>query len=186
MKLIHYVLIAKSLTGDSKVKFFDQQFKAKEYFYELTEHLLGICREEGLEEDEVYFSGDKAQSWRFNAGENDALDAELEHCNTYIVWATVEVDKDVTHYVVTYSEEVDDSEINFYNEADARLYYETIVAEGIDCAHVYKSITIDRADNKTWQEDGSQTYFSENDDKTEAFFGYDTDVYWTVVLGELE
>ena len=185
MKLIHYVLIAKTLTGDSEVKFFDKEFKAKEYFRERTEPLLAICREEGLEEDDVYYEGENRQSWRFNAGESEALDAELGECNTYIAWATVEVNDDVTHYFAEYSDWVDDSSITFYNETDARIFYESSVMDALDTAE-YQDVYIDRADTKTWQVDGQPTYFTENETKTEAFFGFDSDMYWTVVLGELE
>ena len=120
MKTLHYVMITKHLTGDSEVLFFNSSAKARDYFIAVTNPLLKVCLDEQLVEDKVYYptldAKGNVKMWRFNGGENNALDELIGGINHCYQIGSAKVNDDVTHYVADFSEYVDESTISFWNE----------------------------------------------------------------------
>jgi hypothetical protein len=187
MKVLHFVLIAKHLTGDSEVVFFPSRLKAERFFNIKVAPLLEICERNELEEDDAYSFGQTKNIVRFDSGYNEELDLALNECNHYYYLGQVEVEDDVDTYIADFSEWVDESTIEFYKKSDAIIKYNDKVDEGIVMSND-RSMDINRYDQSTWETEDNGTVFSEtdNDDgSTDAFFGV-TDVYWTYRIGKIE
>ena len=191
MKTLHYILIARHLTGDSEVLFFPTAEKAADHYDGLVKPITTLCVSEHLDEDVFYKCNTDSKGvivgWRFNSGENDALDELLsDDCNHYYELGQVEVDDDVTHYVVQFSEWVDDTDIRFYNERQALQSLTELVNEGIQMCEDYEGHKIDRADCSTWNNSEGMTLFSEtsNTHLIDVYFGYG-DTTSTVRFGNI-
>jgi len=190
MKLVHYVLIAQQLTGDSEILFFPTQTDAMNKYRELTDPLLSICLTKNLEHEDVfdynYNDGGQPHTSRFNSGHDEDLDNLLGENNTYYEVTTLQIPDDATHYVCLFSEYVDESSVVFFNKADAIKHYNNMVDNDIEAADDFAEYGIKRYDQSTWEQTGTQTLFSEDHKSThtDAFFGYD-DVYWTNRIGSI-
>jgi len=151
-------MITKHLTGDSEVLFFDSSAKARDYFIAETNPLLKVCLDEQLVEGEVYFpttdidAKGNVSMWRFNGGENVALDELIGGVNHCYQIGSAKVNDDVTHYVADFSEYVDESTISFWNKAKAIIQYNDLVDDEIESANE-RGFGIIRYDNTTWHED---------------------------------
>ena len=190
MKLVHYVLIAQQLTGDSEILFFPSPTQAMDKYRELTDPLLSICLTKNLEHEDVfdynYNDGGQPHTSRFNSGHDEDLDNLLGENNTYYEVTTLQIPDDATHYVCQFFEYVDDSSVCFFNKKEAILHYNELVDESIRIAHDHNNIQINRYNPETWEGKGIQTLFSEDHKSThtDAFFGYD-DIYWTYRIGSI-
>ena len=175
MKVLHFVLIAQHLTGDSKVVFFPSRLKAERFFQNAVTPLLEICERNNLEEDEAYSFGQTKDIVRFDSGYDEELDAKLGDSNHY-------------YYVAEFSEWVDESTISFHNREDALVKYHDLVDDSIITLNnsPYHG-GVNRYDNSTWEsEDGTLFQETDNDDgSTDAFFGH-TEVYYTYRIGKIE
>ena len=188
MKVLHFVLIAQQLTGDSKVVFFPSRLKAERFFQNEVAPLLEICERNNLEEDEAYSFGQTKDIVRFDSGYNEELDAKLGECNHYYYLGQVEVEDDVDCYIADFSEWVDESTISFHNREDALIKYHDLVDDSIIMLNnsPYHN-GVNRYDNSTWESENG-TLFSEVDNEdgsTDAFFGY-AEVYYTYRIGKIE
>jgi hypothetical protein len=187
MKQLHYVLIAIHLPSDSEVYFFPTREQADAFFKSQVEHLLKVCIDNELEENEVYSYGQTKNTIRFDSGYDEDLDSFLGECNHYYHVDSIEVADDVNFFVAEFSEWVDESTIKFYNKETAIVKYNDMVDDCIKDMNLCRNgYVVNRYDNTTWDdEDG--TMFSENTDdgSTDAFFGY-TDVYFTLRIGEIK
>lgn len=182
MKTLHFVLIAKSLTGDSEVRFFNNRLKAEHFFNTNTQPLLEICERNELEEDEVFNFGADKHIVRFNSGYHSELDTNLGHCHHYYYLAEIEVDDDVTHYFVEFSELVDESTIQFFNEQQAKEIWNQRIDEDIVIADGHYGYIIDRNDETTWEDEDGMTLYQEthySDIYSDAYFGTSPDITWT-------
>ena len=190
MKLVHYVLIAQQLTGDSEILFFPTPTQAMDKYRELTDPLLSICLTKNLEDEDVfdynYNDGGQPHTSRFNSGHDEDLDNLLGENDTYYEVTTLQIPDDATHYVCLFSEYDDESSVVFFNKADAIKNYNNMVDNDIEVADDVTAYGIKRYDQSTWEQEGTQTLFSETHKEgyTEAFFGYD-DVYWTHRIGSI-
>lgn len=189
MKVLHFVLIAQHLTGDSSVHFFPTRAKAQRFFDNKVKPLLEICERNELEEDEAYSFGQTKDYVRFDSGYDEELDEILGQCNHYYRVDSVEVADDVDCYIAEFSEWVDESVITFYPKAEAITTYNDMVDEGIEASSRYARCDINRYDQSTWESEGEGTMFQESDNEdgsTDAFFGWDIDCYWTTRIGKIE
>jgi hypothetical protein len=187
MKQLHYVLIAQHLTGDSSVHFFPTSAKAQRFFDNKVTPLLEICYKNKLEEDDVYSFGQTKNIVRFDIGYNDELDALLGECNHYYRLDTIEVDDDVTHYVAEFSEWVDESNIKFFTENEAREVWNDKVDDSIVIASHHERCEINRYNQDTWESDGVTVFQqTDEDNHSDAYFGFSTDFTWTYRIGKIE
>jgi hypothetical protein len=187
MKILHFVLTAQHLTGDSEVVFFPNRLKAEHYFQGKVAPLLEICERNELEEGEAFSFGQTKNIVRFDSGYDDELDAALNECNHYYYLGQIEVENDVDTYIAEFSEWVDESTIEFHKKADAVIKYNDMVDESIVMLN-NKDFQVNRYNNTTWETEDAGTVFMEtdNDDgSTDAFFGY-TDMYYTYRIGKIE
>jgi len=191
MKTLHYVMITKHLTGDSEVLFFDSSAKARDYFIAVTNPLLKVCLDEQLVEGEVYFPTLDAKGnvsmWRFNGGENVALDeliGEVNHC--YQI-GSAKVNDDVTHYVADFSEYVDESTISFWNEKQAIEQYNDLIDNELEMAND-NGFYINRYDNTTWVDDEGKILFQEEIGLPygECYFGWFEQPTNTIRCGKID
>lgn len=197
MKKLNYILYASGLTGDSNILFFNTAKEATDKFTEITGKLLQICLTKNLAQNEAfdYYVTDNA--YRFNAGYDEDLDAEIGDADAYYrLFTNVDVPDTTTHYVATFTEHVDGSYVDFFNMSDAITNYNKIVDDDINEANKHSNdFDIDRTDESTWSEDDTQ-YFSESIIVTtphtfpfanahkDAFFGY-LDIFWTYRYGKI-
>jgi hypothetical protein len=187
MKTLHFVLIAQHLTGDSSIHFFPSRSRANRFFNNKVKPLLEICERNELEEDEVYEFGETKDFVRFDSGYNDELDLALNECNHYYYVDSIEVEDDVDCYVAEFSENVDESGINFFKKEDAIIKYQDLIDESIILLN-NRGLGVNRYDNTTWECEDNGTLFMETDKEdgsTDAFFGH-TDVYYTYRIGKIE
>ena len=190
MKQLHYVLIVIHLPSDSEVYFFPTREQADAFFKSQVEHLLKVCIDNELEENEVYSYGQTKNTIRFDSGYDEDLDSFLGECNHYYHVDSIEVADDVNFFVAEFSEWVDESTIKFYNKETAIVKYNDMVDDCIKDMNLYRrnGYAINRYDNTTW-DDEDETMFREinnaDDGSTDAFFGY-TDVYFTLRIGEIK
>ena len=179
MKQLHYVLIAIHLPSDSEVYFFPTREQADAFFKSQVEHLLKVCIDNELEENEVYSYGQTKNTIRFDSGYDEDLDSFLGECNHYYHVDSIEVADDVNFFVAEFSEWVDESTIKFYNKETAIIKYNDMVDDCMKEMNLY----LRNGD------DEDVTMFSEiyntDDGSTDAFFGY-TDVFFTLRIGEIK
>lgn len=186
MRVLHFVLNAKHLTGDSEVVFFPSRLRAERYFNSKVSPLLEICERNDLEEDEVYSFGQTTDIVRFDSGYDDELDAALGEVNQYFYLGQAEVEDDVTHYVAEFSEWVDESTIEFFNEQKAKEVWNDKIDNEINATPYHK---IDRNDDSTWEDEGGMTLFLETDYSdiySDAYFGTSSDLTFTYRIGMIE
>ena len=128
-KTIFYIIIARHLTGDSEVLFFNNSDERNEKFIELTHPLISYCMEHNLDEDvmETTDNGFEPVAYRFNCGENTKLDRMLKENTTWFAKGERVINNDCTHYVAEFSEWVDETTIKFFTEKEAQTYYEDMV-----------------------------------------------------------
>jgi hypothetical protein len=189
MKVLHFVLIAKHLTGDSKVVFFPSRLTAERFFQIKVTPLLEICYRNGLAEDEAYSFGQTQDIVRFDSGYDEELDALLGECNNYYYLGQIEVEVDVTHYVADFSEWVDESTIEFFTEEKAKEVWNDKVDNEIIVAAEHENIHINRYDQSTWEAKDGMTLFMEthySDMYSDAYFGVSSDLTWTFRIGKIE
>jgi len=183
MKNVNALLIARQLTGDSEVLFFDNPVEAILAYQSLTNPLFRIISENDITEDEgVYERYDNPFAVRFNGGELSELDETelMDGGNVYVEVVSKQVYDDVTHYFADFSEYVDDSTILFHNkESITELYNNTVDSElsAINTLNVGTKIV--RGDESTWGD-----VFCEDDAKQQTFFGFG-DIYGTYEVGEI-
>jgi len=127
-KQIHYLIIATRLPSDSEVIFYDKVEDAQAEFQKRTQEIFAL--DENLEEEVDFWCED---SWavRFNAGNNEALSNFLGDVDHYFKVGTQDVANDCTHYVVDFSEYVDECTIKFFNKQTAIETYNDMIDEGI-------------------------------------------------------
>jgi hypothetical protein len=189
MKTLYFVMIAQHLTGDSEVVFFPSRLRAERYFQNKVTPLLEICERNELEEDEVYLFGQTKDIVRFNVGYDSELDAALNECNHYYYLGQVDVDDDVTHYVADFSDWVDESTIEFFNEERAKEVWNDKIEEELNLAAELHGIEIDRYHQDTWENKEGMTLFQEthySDMHSDAYFGFSNDCTWTFRVGKIE
>ncbi len=185
MKTIHYLMIARHLTGDSEILFFDSKEEAVIKFNVLTMPLLTICRENnGYDALETVITDgyDNPFAVRFNGADLPDLDAQLNYCNTFFSVGECTVDDDFTHYVAEFSEWVDESQVNFFNEEDANTKYiamieyatSEVTADGFLHNRINENTIID-------EDDVTLLQISEN----EVYFGY-SDPNWTIRINPIK
>jgi hypothetical protein len=183
MKKVHALLIARQLTGDSEVLFFNNPNEAILAYQSLTNPLFSIIAENDIAEDEgVYERYDNPFAVRFNSGELSELDETelMDEGNVYVEVISKEVYDDVTHYFADFSEYVDDSTILFHNkESITELYNNTVDEELFSINEVKSGAMIVRGEESTWGD-----IFYEDDIKQQSFFGF-CDVYGTFMIGEI-
>jgi hypothetical protein len=184
MKVLHFVLIAKHLTGDSEVVFFPSHLRAECFFGSKVSPLLEICERNELEEDDAYSFGQTKNIVRFDSGYDEELDALLGECNHYYYLGQIEVDDDVTHYVADFSEWVDESTIEFFNEQKAKEVWDDKINDEIILAAEHDNIHINRHDQSTWEDKDGMTLFMETN--SDAYFGTSSDLTWTFRIGKIE
>jgi hypothetical protein len=188
MKQLHFVLIAKHLTGDSEVQFFETRKEAVRCFKGLTKPLLDICVKNELEEDEAFSFGQERDCVRFDSGYDEDLDKALGECNHYYRLGMVEVNEDVTHYVADFSEWVDESVIDFFTEEKAKEVWNDKIDEEIALASQYQGVEISRYHQDTWEDKSGMTLYQEthySDMYSDAYFGHSTDMTWTFRIGKI-
>lgn len=194
MKQLHYVLIAKHLTGDSEVQFFETRKEAVRCFKGLTKPLLDICMKNELEEDEAYSFGQTRDIVRFDSGYDEDLDKALGECNHYYCMGVVEVNEDVTHYVAEFSEWVDESTIRFFTEEKAKEVWNDMIDDDIEKAESYHNLKINRYDQTTWEDKSGMTLFQEshytdtrftNNSYSDVYVGYSSEYTWTYRIGKI-
>ena len=179
MRTLHYLLIAKELTGDSEVLFFKSAIDAKEKFDELTKPLIDICSHDNSLKDDVCEFG--FNTARFNGGYNSELDSYLNASNHRYTVDSIEVADDITHYLCVFLDFVDDSFISFYNKNDAKIAYNETVDEYVS----YQRL-IDKNDKETWKnEETDEILFEEliKDDMLNCFVF--TENYVTIRSGKI-
>jgi hypothetical protein len=196
MKQLHYVLTAKHLTGDSEIKFFNNRSDADKFFKLQTEPLLKVCMANDLVEDEAFSFGITKDIVRFDSGYDEELDSLLNECNHYFIVNTVEVKDDITHYVASLSEWVDESYIEFYNEVEAKESWNNLIEGELRTAAQYHNLIINRNNEDTWSQKLSAPHFDKEGatlyDEThfngvsDAYFGFSSDYTWTYRLGKIE
>lgn len=162
-------MICSELTGDSSVHVYPTEQAALEHFDDCVQPILQICLKNNIELDGdavTEYHHSKGRAFRFNAGIHEALDEINGEANMYYKLGRVTgVDDDVTHYLAQFSQWVDESTVDFYNEKDTNHLYESLVQEGIDDAAHYDGIVIERHDKNN--------AFAETTDgvSTEVYFG---------------
>lgn len=194
-KQINYLLIARELTGDSELLFFDTLEQAKAEYSERTQEIFNS--DETLEEG-VDFEYDthwkllrgQDEAITFKGSDSEKLSALLNYIDHYFLVGCQEVEDDCTHYLADFSEHLDLSHVTFFNKEDAFTQYNKLVEDGIKMQNDYSRNTdnVLRDDKSTWEDDKFGTLFGEgvNDDgSTEAFFGF-SDVYWIYRVGEIK
>lgn len=198
MKQYHILLMTCELPGDGVITFYKTAKKLKKEFDKIVNPMLAVCEKEKLTEDEEYSF---VRHWdvkhnttvqnlfgvRFNAQENEKLDALMpvnNEVNNYIQMVTIDVPEHYTHYVVTFSQYVDESVMTLHPEQEAREYYERTVVNAIS------GTDVDREDPDTWENDYSDeeeddgAIFRENKERTE-FYDTNGDPYTCTRLVEL-
>jgi hypothetical protein len=188
MKTLHYVLVGRHLTGDSEIQFFHTRKEAVRFFKAQTSPLLEICYTNKLEEDEVYSFNEDKSAVRFDSGYDDELDSLLGECNHYFYLGATNVEDDVTHYVADFSEWVDESTVEFFNEQRAKEVWNERVDREIQNASEYEGADINREDESTWETEDGMTLFQEthhSDMYSDAYFGAAEDLTWTFRVGQI-
>ena len=190
MKPLYYLIITRELTGDSEVLFYPTLQDAIDAYNLQTAPMLRVCLKNELEQDEVFnFEEDNKNAVRFNAGYDEDLDLVLGQTNTHFAVGIKEVDDNITHYIANFSDYVDESTIQFYPNASARIVYDSMVE---DCLEMFNDRTgkrdgiIDRNDITTWTPKDSHNLFDEDEERTEAYFGYYSDNCNTLRIGEIK
>lgn len=189
MRTLHFVLIARNLTGDSEVLFFTSKLEAEFYFKSKVKPLLDICERKELAEDEVYSFGKTKNIVRIDSGYDEELDAALGECNTYFFLGEIEADEDITHYVADFSEWVDESVIDFFTEEKAKEVWNDKIDEEIVLASQYQGVEISRYHQDTWEDESGMTLYQEthySDMYSDAYFGYSIEMSSTFRVGVIQ
>jgi hypothetical protein len=152
--------------------------------------LLKVCLDEQLVEDEVYYptldAKGNVKMWRFNGGENVALDELIGGVNHCYQIGSAKVNDDVTHYVADFSEYVDESTISFWNEQSATEHYNDLIDNELEMAND-RGHGIDRYDQTTWNNEEGMTLFQESIGKPygECYFGWCLQPTNTIRCGDI-
>ena len=180
MKKVIYLIITRELTGDSEVLFFPNVEKGVKEFQRQIAPMLEACLANNISSDEYDVSAFDA---RFNGCVHDDLDGAIGiNSNINFELLVAEVNDNVTHYLVDFSDYVNESRIEFFPEASAKITYDITVKEILDDSRT----GIDRLDKSTWEGENGELLFKENKKKTEAFFGFgDNNSFNTIRLGKI-
>lgn len=206
---IYYVMTCYHLTGDSTVKFYASEAQMRRAYEAIVRPIVCVIKNNELEdlEGETWYSIEDTNipatfgGFRVNGGENEILDELVtpEGVNVYYQWGIAEVPlakvgielvtPDDIRYFASFSEYVDESTIQFCHVFDAQSFYNNTITEHFDLASTRNNFHIDRNDKDTWFSDDDDNFgrelFNENDDKTDAYFGY-CDVTETIRYGRIE
>jgi len=201
-KTIYYVMSCSHLTGDSSVKFYKTEAEMRRAYDTIVMPILATILNNELQdlEDEAWYhinDTNEYPTWggfRVNSGEDESLDELLSNdANWYYQWGIVELDNivnvDNLRYFASFSEYVDESTITIVSLSEAQSLYNNTITEHFDLASTRNGFHIDRNDKDTWFSDDDRSFgrelFTENNDKTEAYFGY-FDVTETIRYGRIE